>query len=65
MKPREDGGVVDPKLNVYGVEGLKVAGALHSSLDLLSASDLLEIDLSVPPANVSAVCANALSFTRR
>lgn len=24
MKPREKGGVVDPKLNVYGVEGLKV-----------------------------------------
>ena len=26
MKPRENGGAVDPKLNVYGVEGLKVAG---------------------------------------
>jgi hypothetical protein len=26
MKPREKGGVVDPKLNVYGVENLKVAG---------------------------------------
>ena len=26
MKPREEGGVVDSKLNVYGVEGLKVAG---------------------------------------
>ena len=25
MKPREEGGVVDSKLNVYGVEGLKVA----------------------------------------
>ncbi|KAL4253749.1 GMC oxidoreductase family protein [Abortiporus biennis] len=25
MKPREDGGVVDSKLNVYGTEGLKVA----------------------------------------
>ncbi|KAJ3553624.1 hypothetical protein NM688_g3508 [Phlebia brevispora] len=25
MKPREQGGVVDPRLNVYGVEGLKVA----------------------------------------
>ena len=25
MKPREEGGVVDPKLNVYGVENLKVA----------------------------------------
>ena len=26
MKPRERGGVVDSKLNVYGVKGLKVAG---------------------------------------
>lgn len=26
MKTREDGGVVDERLNVYGVEGLKVAG---------------------------------------
>lgn len=25
MKPREQGGVVDSKLNVYGVQGLKVA----------------------------------------
>ncbi|KAK0457321.1 alcohol oxidase-like protein [Desarmillaria tabescens] len=28
MKPREDGGVVDNKLNVYGTQGLKVAGIL-------------------------------------
>ncbi|KAF4597574.1 hypothetical protein EYR40_008036 [Pleurotus pulmonarius] len=26
MKPRADGGVVDSKLNVYGLQGLKVAG---------------------------------------
>ena len=26
MKPRAFGGVVDPRLNVYGVENLKVAG---------------------------------------
>lgn len=26
MKPREKGGVVDSKLNVYGVQGLKVCG---------------------------------------
>ncbi|TFY67269.1 hypothetical protein EVG20_g4001 [Dentipellis fragilis] len=25
MKPREEGGVVDPKLNVYGLQGLKIA----------------------------------------
>ena len=26
MKPREQGGVVDDRLNVYGVQGLKIAG---------------------------------------
>ena len=26
MKPRDKGGVVDERLNVYGVQGLKVAG---------------------------------------
>ena len=30
MKPREQGGVVDPRLNVYGVQNLKVAGENHS-----------------------------------
>lgn len=29
MKPREQGGVVDAQLNVYGVTGLKVAGMRH------------------------------------
>ena len=32
MKPREKGGVVDPRLNVYGVLGLKVAGMADTSL---------------------------------
>jgi alcohol oxidase len=27
MKPREEDGVVDPRLNVYGTQCLKVAGA--------------------------------------
>jgi hypothetical protein len=27
MKPRDQGGVVDSRLNVYGVQNLKVAGA--------------------------------------
>ena len=31
MKPREKGGVVDPRLNVYGVFGLKVAGMTQSN----------------------------------
>jgi len=26
MKPREHGGVVDERLNVYGVQNLKIAG---------------------------------------
>ena len=30
MKPREKGGVVDPRLNVYGVLGLKVVGMTES-----------------------------------
>lgn len=32
MMPREQGGVVDARLNVYGVEGLKVAGTRQSRL---------------------------------
>ena len=32
MKPREQGGVLDPRLNVYGVENLKVAGELKWAL---------------------------------
>jgi len=37
MKPREEGGVVDSRLNVHGVQGLKVAG---------------QFKLTVPPWNV-------------
>ena len=29
MKPREQGGVVDDRLNVYGVQGLKIAGKYY------------------------------------
>lgn len=29
MKPREMGGVVDARLNVYGVENLKIAGMVN------------------------------------
>ena len=42
MKPRDKGGVVDPRLNVYGIQGLKVAGmcapfsALQTSLNNVS-----------------------------
>jgi hypothetical protein len=31
MKPREQGGVVDARLNVYGTENLKVAGMFSIS----------------------------------
>jgi hypothetical protein len=31
MKPRGKGGVVDERLNVYGVENLKVAGTKNYS----------------------------------
>ena len=34
MKPREQGGVVDERLNVYGVQNLKVAGKLFLLLIL-------------------------------
>ena len=30
MKSREQGGVVDPRLNVYGTQSLKVAGMFPS-----------------------------------
>jgi hypothetical protein len=29
MKPRDQGGVVDERLNVYGIKSLKVAGKLY------------------------------------
>lgn len=32
MKPRSQNGVVDPRLNVYGTKGLKVAGKFLPSL---------------------------------
>lgn len=59
MKPREDGGVVDTRLNVYGVEGLKVAG--ESKLSIYFAygqchdaySDCT--DVSIAPGNVASV----------
>ena len=54
MKPRDKGGVVDAKLNVYGVTALKVAGKrlnkhLHFSLTVGS------LDLSICPTNVGNV----------
>ena len=64
MKPRDAGGVVDSRLNVYGVEGLKIAGKLFSS-PVCGSTDshpcvdsfplFVNLDLSICPGNVSAV----------
>ena len=55
MKKREDGGVVDSRLNVYGVEGLKIAGAC--SVRLMNSGSLTgDLDMSICPSNVAAVC---------
>lgn len=59
MKPREHGGVVDTRLNVYGVEGLKVIGERPSTGLTRRFSDLQRRpcpDLSIAPGNVAAVC---------
>lgn len=58
MKPKDQGGVVGPNLDVYGVTGLKVAGKRryrsHHALALLS-DDCPLIDLSICPTNVGNV----------
>lgn len=35
MKPRDQNGVVDARLNVYGVQGLKVAGMDRNEITVL------------------------------
>lgn len=62
MKSREQGGVVDSRLNVYGVEGLKVAGMCCwlSSFERMFQGHLqhkqtIIVDLSICPGNVGAV----------
>lgn len=37
MRPRAEGGVVDPRLNVYGVRNLKIAGELRKGRFRLAA----------------------------
>ena len=57
MKPREQGGVVDERLNVYGVLNLKIAGTYPTI-----AKNLIHIwtfffsfsDCSIAPSNVGA-----------
>jgi alcohol oxidase len=46
MKKRENGGVVDRDLNVYGTTGLKVAGLFFAGET--------DLDLSIAPSNVGA-----------
>lgn len=56
MKSREQGGVVDSRLNVYGVDGLKIAGTLHSgSYCFTQPSRGHGTDMSIVPGNVAAV----------
>ena len=56
MKPRDQGGVVDERLNVYGVQNLKIAGNyLFMLLHFLeSLIHLFSSDLSIAPGNVGA-----------
>ena len=58
MKPREQGGVLDERLNVYGVKNLKVAGIYHTIFILFSKNSIhiwiLFSDCSIAPANVGA-----------
>ncbi|KAG8703809.1 hypothetical protein FRC08_002624 [Ceratobasidium sp. 394] len=53
MKPREQNGCLDPRLNVYGTQNLKVSGKwLRTCIEHM----LIEIwvDLSILPGNVGA-----------
>ena len=56
MKPREQGGVVDERLNVYGVQNLKVVG---NYLSLFVSKNIFihlptSLDCSIVPGNVGA-----------
>jgi len=47
MKPRQEGGVVDKDLNVYGTSNLKIAGCAVNGIILI-------IDMSITPTIVGA-----------
>jgi alcohol oxidase len=59
MKPREQGGVVDARLNVYSVQNLKIAGNYPTILwkrllHIMIISDPFCSDCSIAPGNVGA-----------
>lgn len=55
MKARKDGGVVDDRLNVYGIEGLKIAGMLCFCFCRgLHHLNTVNADCSIFPENVGA-----------
>ncbi len=61
MKPREQGGVVDKDLNVYGTTGLKIAGQ-YLSVSIYHKVFTFLVDLSIPPANVNCVSPGSFFF---
>lgn len=55
MKSRDSGGVVDSRLNVYGVQNLKVAGKAQRYMKAARKGLIFNgIDCSIAPANVGA-----------
>ncbi|KAI4859303.1 hypothetical protein F4820DRAFT_454008 [Hypoxylon rubiginosum] len=48
MAPREEGGVVDESLGVYGVEGLKIAGMSIPPLNVAANTNNAAIRLTIP-----------------
>lgn len=57
MKPRDHNGVVDSRLNVYGVDGLKVVGTFSYCAGVRTSFSQCHAptDLSICPGNVAAV----------
>jgi alcohol oxidase len=55
MKSRDQGGVVDERLNVYGIQNLKIAGRESlSPLVTYLVDGLTRTDLSIFPENVGS-----------
>jgi alcohol oxidase len=54
MRPRNEAGVVDKNLDVYGVANLKMAGKKRPSIDGYKPYADFCLDLSIPPENIAA-----------